>query len=147
MQDWADFVQSIRQEATIVSTGRPVILKDPKTPLVMLTLAEFKHYRWLMNQHNYISAAQAHRAANLAVLQDLVGCPMGAGHPEWVEEPTPHWEVPFHYSGDGTLVTTIEVDARTGQARLTEAERDELMGRFERMIRSKRRKRGKRSAD
>ncbi|GIK40393.1 MAG: hypothetical protein BroJett011_42260 [Chloroflexota bacterium] len=146
MQDWAEFVQALGQEATIVSTGRPVIIKDPKTPLVMLTLAEFKHYRWLMSQQNYISAAKAHKAANRAVLQDLVGCPLGAGHPEWVEEPAPHWEVPFHYSGDGTLVTTIEVDAQTGQAWLTEAERDELMGRFERMVRRKHRKRGKRLA-
>ena len=87
--------QDIERQASIVSVGRPVILKDMGPPLVLLSLPEYKHYRWLMSQQGYISAIDARRAAYHAFLQDLVGCPVGGSHPEWVKGPAPHWAVPF----------------------------------------------------
>lgn len=105
-------------------------------PLVLLSLPEYKHYRWLMSQQGYISAVDARRAAYHAFLQDLVGCPVGGSHPEWVKGPAPHWAVPFHYK-DGTWVTTIEVDARTGETGLTETRRTELLEQLEKLILSK----------
>lgn len=136
MEDWSKFVKDIERQASVVSVGRPVILKDTRPPLVLLSLPEYKHYRWLMSQQGYISAADARRAAHRAFLQDLVGCPVGDSSPEWVEEPAPHWEVPFHYK-DGTWVTTIEVDARTGETGLSETRRNELLEQLEKLILSK----------
>lgn len=137
MDDWPKFVEGINRQAHIVSAGRPVIIKDPDAPLVILTLAEFEHYRWLMDQQRHVSASDARRAANRAFLRDLVGTQVGNGPLVWATDPLPHWKVPFHHT-DGTLITTIDVDAKTGEAQLSEVERAQLFDQLEEYIWRKR---------
>ena len=63
---------------------------------------------------------------------DLVGCALSSGDPVWVSTPEPHWRVPYK-SFDGTLLTVVDVDARTQAVSLTDEERATLLEQVERL--------------
>jgi len=84
-------------------------------------------------EHQWLSAAEARRAADRAVFGDLVGCALSSGDPLWLSTPEPHWSISYR-SFDGTLLIAVDVDARTGAVALTEEEHATLMDRIERLV-------------
>ena len=81
-------------------------------------------------EHQWLSAAEARRAADRAVFGDLVGCALSSGDPLWLPTPEPHWRIPYR-SFDGTVLIVVDVDARTGAVALTDEERAALMDKIE----------------
>jgi PHD/YefM family antitoxin component YafN of YafNO toxin-antitoxin module len=105
----------------------PVILEQEGQPkAVLMSLKDYQHYQALLARQEYISAREAHRAANRAVFGDLVGCPLSCGEPVWAPQPQPRWRVPYHLF-NGTLMAIVEVDGYTGVVYLTEQERTALL--------------------
>jgi len=83
-----------------------------------------------LKQHQWLSAAEARRAADRAVFGDLVGCALSSSDPLWLSTPEPRWRVPYR-SFDGTVLISVDVDARTGAIALTDEERTALMDKIE----------------
>jgi PHD/YefM family antitoxin component YafN of YafNO toxin-antitoxin module len=108
---------------------QPLILeRDGEAVAVLLSMAE---YQALMVRQEYLTAGEAHRAANKAVFRDLVGCALSSGEPIWSPQPHPHWRVPYHFINgplkNGPLLKIVGVDAHTGEVSLTESEREALL--------------------
>lgn len=104
----------------------PLILEhDGEAVAVLMSLQEFERYQALLHADKFVSAAVARRAANRAVFGDLVGCPLSCDEPLWVSAPTPVWRVPYRLF-DSTLLCVVTVDARTGEALFTNADRAQL---------------------
>jgi hypothetical protein len=84
-------------------------------------------------REQWLSAAEARRAADRAVFGDLVGCALSSGRPLWVSAPEPHWSIPYR-SFDGTALLVVNVDPRTGAVMLTDEERAALMDKIEDLV-------------
>lgn len=118
----------------IADLSHPVILERDGQPVaVVLSIEDYQRYQALTQDRQGISAAEARRAADRAVFGDLVGCALSSGEPTWAATPQPHWRVPYR-SFNGTLLASVNVDAHTGQASLTEEARASLLGQVERML-------------
>lgn len=112
----------------------PVVLEQDGQPrAVLMSLKDYQRYQALLARQEYISAREARRAANRAVFDDLVGCPLSCGEPIWAPQPQPHWRVPYRLF-DGTLMAVVEVDAYTGAVSLTEQERMDLLDRVRQAV-------------
>jgi hypothetical protein len=70
--------------------------------------------------------------ANRVVFEDLVGCPLSTGEPEWVALPSPHWRVPYQ-SLSGELVAVVDVDPQTRRVDLTPEQRTTLLDKAARL--------------
>ncbi|MCE7987112.1 MAG: type II toxin-antitoxin system Phd/YefM family antitoxin [Caldilinea sp. CFX5] len=104
----------------------PLILEhDGEAVAVLLSLQDFERYQALLHTDQFISATVARRAANRAIFGDLVGCPVSCDEPVWVPDPTPYWRVPYRLF-DSTLLCVVTIDARTGEALFTNADRTAL---------------------
>ena len=116
-----------------VNLESPIILERDGQPVaVLMSIQEYERYQALLEKQQIISALEARRAADRVVFGDLVGCALSSGTPIWSPEPEPRWRVPYHLF-DGTLLTTVEVDARTQTVLLTDEERLTLLERVERL--------------
>jgi len=106
-------------------TFRPLetVQIEPNTK-VMLTIREGE---------SFISASEARRIASRFLLGDLVGTALSVNPPLWSENPKPHWQVSYSFF-DGTLFTSISVDAHSAKVWLTDKERDALLVRLESML-------------
>jgi PHD/YefM family antitoxin component YafN of YafNO toxin-antitoxin module len=119
--------------ASVADLSHPVILERGGQPVAaLISIEEYRRYQALLKEHQSISALEARRAADRAVFGDLVGCALSSGDPTWVLAPETHWRVPYR-GLDGTLLTTVEVDARTGAVSLTDEERAALLERVEQL--------------
>jgi PHD/YefM family antitoxin component YafN of YafNO toxin-antitoxin module len=125
--------QTLREVAAEYKTGSGYVNKPPlilehngEAVAVLMSLPEFERYQALLHTDKFISANVARRAANQAVFGDLVGCPLSCDEPVWVPDPTPYWRVPYRLF-DGTLLCVVTVDARTGEALFTNADRAALL--------------------
>jgi len=85
-----------------------------------------------LREHQWLSAAEARRAADRAVFGDLVGCALSSDDPLWLSTREPHWSIPYRSFG-GTVLIVVDVDARTGAVALTDEERAALMDKIERL--------------
>ena len=118
--------------ASVVDLNRPIILERGGQPVAALIgIEEYECYQTL-KKHQGTSALEARRAADRAVFGDLVGCALSSGDPTWTPVPEPHWRVPYR-GFDGMLLTTVEVDARTGAVSLTDEECAALLERVEQL--------------
>lgn len=124
--------QTLREVAAAYKTASgpgdkaPLILEhDGEAVAVLMSLQEFERYQALLHTDNFVSATAARRAANRAVFGDLVGCPLSCDEPVWIADPTPSWRVPYRLF-DSTLLCVVTVDARTGEALFTNADRAQL---------------------
>ncbi len=119
---------------SVVNLGTPTILERDGQPVaVLISIKEYERYQALLEQHQRISALQARRAADRAVFGELVGCALSSGDPTWSPAPEPRWRIPYRLF-DGTLLATVEVDARTQAVLLTEQERTALLEQVERSV-------------
>ena len=119
--------------ASVTDLSHPVILeRDGKPMAALISIEEYERYQAYLAERQWKSAQDARRAADRVVFGDLVGCALSSGDPEWVPTPEPHWQVPYR-SFDGTLLTTVDVDARTLAVSLTDEERTELLRQIEQL--------------
>ena len=120
----------------VTDLSQPIILERNGQPVaVLMSIEEYERYQALMQQQESVSALDARRAADRAVFGDLVGCALSSGDPIWVPSPEPRWRVPYR-SFDGTVLVTVEVDARTREVSLTDEERTALLQQIERLAAS-----------
>jgi len=128
--------QNLKELAASYTTAtsdltQPVLLEQDGQPVaVLMSIAEYKGYQALLATRQFISAAEARRAADHTVFGDLVGCALSSGDPIWAAEPQPHWRVPYRLF-DGRLLTIVQVDARTAAVSLTANERIKLLEKIE----------------
>jgi PHD/YefM family antitoxin component YafN of YafNO toxin-antitoxin module len=112
---------------TKADVAQPIFLQERgETVAVIISLDDYTRYQALLHSTALISAADARRLANRAIFGDLVGLALSCGEPLWVESPQPVWRIPYRLF-DGTLVKTVEVDARSGKVALSSAQRTRIL--------------------
>lgn len=119
--------------ASVTDLSQPIILERDGQPVAaLISIEEYERYQALLEERQKALALEARRAADRAVFGDLVGCALSSGDPVWVSTPEPHWRVPYR-SFDGTLLTTVNVDAHTLTVSLTNKERTALLEQLEQL--------------
>lgn len=118
----------------VTDLTHPIILERDGQPVaVLMSIEEYERYQALRGECERASALEARRVADRAVFGDLVGCALSSGDPTLVPIPEPRWRIPYR-SFDGTLLATVEVDARTLAVSLTEGDRTALLRQVERLV-------------
>jgi PHD/YefM family antitoxin component YafN of YafNO toxin-antitoxin module len=119
--------------APVTDLSHPIIIQRGGQPVAaLISIEEYERYQAAMREQREISASEARRLADRVVFRDLVGCALSSGDPIWASTPKPHWRVPYR-SFEGTLLTEVDVDARTRAVSLTSEERESLLTQIEQL--------------
>jgi len=120
--------------ALTTDLSQPIILERNGQPIAaLISIEDYERYQALLKEREIFSARAARRAADRAVFGDLVGCALSSGDPIWAGGPEPRWRIPYR-SFSGTLLTEVDVDARTLAVSLTDAQRTALLEKVEQMV-------------